>query len=514
MEFKTGGPEDSFGSLISPGTRALINKVSDYLDGKGIESYLVGGLVRDALLGLDTADIDIAVAADALEVAPGIAAGLGGKFIPLDEENRVGRVVIPEAGGFPEGVRFVLDFSSFGGGIEADLARRDFTVNAMAVALGRHAANATGGMVIDPFRGRGDLAAGVIRVVSETAFSSDAVRLLRAVRLAAELGFAIEEETAGLVRRYSGLVAGVAGERLREELLRLLAVPGSGRYIALLDELGLLTALFPELAGTRGVEQPKEHYWDVLEHSLKTVRAVDFLIEQAEWEYAGEEVLSVVPWSPVLAEHFDREVSSGSTRKIMLKLAALLHDVRKPQTRTLDNGRVRFLGHGDEGAAAAAEMLGRLRFSSREIKLVETEVKHHMRPTQLSQEGMPSRRAIYRYFRDTGEAGIDILYLSLADHLATRGPNLDISGWREHARLVDFVLSRRFEEKNIVQPAKIVDGYDIIRCFGVKPGPGVGEVLEAVREAQASGEVSSREEALDFIEKYLDSSRPVKGDNR
>ena len=147
----------------------------------------------------------------------------------------------------------------------------------------------------------------------------------------------------------------------------------------------------------------------------------------------------------------------------------------------------------------AANMLSRLRFSAREIKLAETLVRHHLRPGQMSQNKLPSRRAIYRYFRDTGEAGIDILFLSLADHLATRGPHLNLSHWQEHAQMVEYVLSQRFEQESIARPLKLVDGHDLINIFGMSPGPKIGEVLEAVREAQASGEVTTRQEALAYI---------------
>ena len=165
-------------------------------------------------------------------------------------------------------------------------------------------------------------------------------------------------------------------------------------------------------------------------------------------------------------------------------------------------GRTRFLGHAQEGAAVVVNMLGRLRFSVKEIKLVETLVRHHLRPTQMSQEGLPSRRAIYRYFRDTGEAGIDVLFLSLADHLATRGPNLAPDNWREHARVVEYVLSQHFEQASIVRSPRLVDGHDLIDLLAMKPGPEIGEILEAVREAQAAGELSSREDALSFIRDY------------
>ena len=266
----------------------------------------------------------------------------------------------------------------------------------------------------------------------------------------------------------------------------------------------MLTALIPELIPARGVSQPKIHVWDVFEHSMQTVSAVEFLLRERTWEYAGEDVLTPVPWSERLSRHFYQEISSGSTRRSLLKLAALLHDIAKPQTRTIDeDGRARFLGHPQEGADTAAAILERLRFSTREIRLVELMVRHHLRPTQMSQEGLPSRRAIYRYFRDTDEAGIDIFFLCLADHLATRGSYLDPAQWQEHAQMVEYVLTRHSEEESLSAPPKLIDGHDIIRIFGLSPGPRIGELLESLREAQAAGEVTTREEALGCIKDLI-----------
>ncbi|MFC1966823.1 metal-dependent phosphohydrolase, partial [Chloroflexota bacterium] len=151
----------------------------------------------------------------------------------------------------------------------------------------------------------------------------------------------------------------------------------------------------------------------------------------------------------------------------------------------------------------AANVLERLRFSVREIKLVEALVTHHLRPVQMSQEVLPTRRAIYRYFRDTADASIDILFLSLADHLATLGPHLDLSNWKEHAQVVEYVFSQRFQEESIVHPPKLVGGHDLINTFGMSPGPKIGEILEALREAQASGEIATREAALAYIRDSL-----------
>jgi len=487
---------DFFSSLTESRALLLLTRVRQFLAEQGIESYVVGGFVRDVLLRRDTADIDIAVAGDALEIAPKVAAVLGGKYVLLDRVNRVGRVILTANG------QWELDFSTFKGSIEQDLERRDFTIDAMAVDLSQSGAEQA--TIIDPFNGWDDLHRGVIRVVAETAFASDAVRLLRAVRLAAELGFTIDKGTETLIRRYSYLVSSVAGERAREELLRLLAAPQAGQRLVYLDELGLLTVVIPELAQMKGVKQPKEHFWDVFDHSLKTVVAVDFLLRQGSWEYGGEKVLVLAPWSAILAQHFDLTVSSGSTRRLLLKLAALLHDVAKPQTKaTVADGRVRFLGHADKGAVIASGILERLRFSAKEIKLVEIVVRHHLRPMQMSHEGLPSSRAIYRYFRDTGDAGIDTLFLSLADHLATRGPRLNLAHWQEHVQIVEYILAQRFQEKSLVVPPKMIHGHELINILGVSPGPGIGKLLEAVREAQASGELTTREEALAYIREHL-----------
>jgi poly(A) polymerase len=488
---------------IETGTSSLLATVNNLLAEQGIKSYLVGGFIRDALLKRETADIDIALAADALEIAPGIADALGGSFVRLDEANKVGRVVVKDKKA-PSGGRWQLDFAAFEGSIEQDLSRRDFTIDAMAIDLSGLAQDDI--HLIDPFNGRADLEDKIIRAVAGTVFSSDAVRLLRAVRLAAELDFTIDSQTEALVKRHALLIAGIAGERVREELLRLLAVPDSGRFLSYFDELGLLTAIFPEMAAAKGVQQPKEHFWDVFAHSLKTVAAVDFILHEGSWEYAGGQVLAAVPWSDILARHFARPVSGGSTRRSLLKLAALLHDVAKPQTKALtEDGRTRFLGHPKDGAAIAADILERLRFSGKEVKLVEIVIKYHMRPGQMSQEGLPTRRAIYRYFRDCEEAGIDILFLSLADHLATRGPNLNLTGWQEHARLVEYVLAQHAEQEKLVAPARLVSGHDLINVFNIKPGPRMGQLLEAAREAQASGEVSTREEALAYVRKRLET---------
>ena len=484
--------------VVEPGASRLLADISRFLTGKGIAAYVVGGFVRDALQHRVTADIDIAVNGDAVPLAPLLARSLGGTPVTLDEENRISRIVLPDH-------TWEIDLTSFSGSIEEDLARRDFTIDAIAYPLDETIeAGFDIKRCIDPFHGLDDLRHKIIRAVSDTVFTEDPARLLRALRIAAELGFSIEPETGDLIRRDSGCIKNVAGERTREEFLRLLAQPGAGELLFHMDRLGLLTALIPELAPARGTDQPIIHVWDVLEHSIRTVTAVEFVLHEGNWDHVPGDILSVVPWTSELREHFDQPVSHSSTRRTLLKLAALLHDIGKPRTKTLEpNGRARFLGHPEEGAATSAAILERLRFSRKELQLVTLLVKYHMRPTQMSNQGLPTARAIYRFFRDTGEAGTDILFICLADHLATRGNTLDRNEWSGHAAMTAHVLAEH--EERAVKPleTRLLSGHDIMQIFTIEPGPRLGRLLEGLREAQAAGEVTGRQQAIEYIHQMI-----------
>ncbi len=509
---------------------ATLAKISHLLASQKKQGYIVGGFIRDWLLKRETNDIDIAVNGDVITIAREVAEEVGGKFVLLDDANNIARVVVIEdeqPGGTsqnPEsrGAEWHFDFSPFTGDIESDLARRDFTINAMALELSQFVTASTATTtssrkstsplaekrfplkLIAPFSGREDLRNKIVRGVSEQIFEADAARLLRAVRLAAELDFTIEPNTESLIYRYSQAITKVSGERVREELLRLLTLPRAAYYLRYLDKLGLLLTLIPELAEGKGVEQPTVHFWDVFEHSLQTVAAVEFLIRESDWEYSNDAMLSTAPWSDAIDGHLSQEVSSGSNHKVLLKLAGLFHDIAKPMTKSIDDtGRARFLGHTKQGAAMTVNILERLRFSNREIKLVESLVYHHLRPAQMANNGLPTQRAIYRYFRDTGESGIDILFLALADYLASCGPLASMGEWEKHCQLINYILAEHDKQQDKILPVKLIDGNDIMNTFDLVPGALIGKLLAMVNEAYASGELSTREEALALVRSEL-----------
>jgi poly(A) polymerase len=517
-------------SIKSGSLPATLAKISHLLTIQKKQGYIVGGFIRDWLLGRKTNDIDIAVSGDAITIAREATKEIGGKFVLLNDVNNVARVVVikdeqPRGTSQNQGLRgaeWHFDFSPFTGDIESDLARRDFTINAMALELSQFVTASTATKMssrksesfltekqsslklIDPFSGEEDLRDKIVRGVSEQIFEVDAARLLRALRLAAELDFTIEPNTESLIRRYAQAITEIPGERVREELLRLLAVPRTVYYLRYLDKLGLLLALIPELAESKGVEQPTVHFWDVFEHSLQTVATIEFLIRESDWEYGNDDMLTTVPWSDLIERHLSQEVSSGSNHKILLKLAGLFHDIAKPMTKSIDDtGRARFLGHTKQGAAMTANILERLRFSNREIRLVESLVYHHLRPVQMAHEEFPTQRAIYRYFRDTGEAGIDILILALADYLASRGPLVSMEEWGRNCQLINYILAEHDKQQAKILPVKLIDGHDIMNNFDLAPGPLIGKLLAMVNEAHASGELNTREEALALVRREL-----------
>jgi tRNA nucleotidyltransferase/poly(A) polymerase len=489
--------------LIPKGS--IVEQVCAFLRQRSIEAYLVGGCVRDWLLGRSSHDVDFAVAGDAVKLSRQVADRMGAAFVVLDEERCTGRVVTRGE----DGQCLFIDFARLqGDDIIADLSKRDFTVNAIAVAVEA----GTGSRVIDPYGGRRDLELGQVRAVSEVAFLDDPLRTLRAVRLAAEMEASIEQGTEKLLRRAVHLIANVSAERVRDELCKILALPAA-ENLRYLDELGLLTTIIPELETLKGVEQAEPHYLDVFEHSLETVRWLEEVVKALEG-YAGEKVadseLSLIPLllSPLslqLRAHLSQPISGDRPRLTVLKLVALLHDLGKPATKSFDNkGGIHFYGHEREGAEVVGAILRRLRFAGSEVSLAKTIVANHMRPPLLADQEVVTRRAVYRFFRDTGDAGVDTLLLYLADHLATWGPNLRMARWRKWVEFVASMLADYYERhQKIISPPKLINGYDLMDEFGLEEGIRIGELLEAVREAQVEDEVRTKEEALALVRGLL-----------
>lgn len=485
------------------------------------DAYLVGGAVRDALLGRPVHDLDFALAGDAIRLARRVADQLGLPFYVLDAERGAGRIVVAEGG-----ERMTIDFARFRGpDLAADLAGRDFTINALALPATATDVSA----LVDPLGGREDLERRQLRATSDKALADDPVRVVRAVRIAAQLGFTIEPHTWDLLRASAAQVGRPAAERIRDEIAHVLAGPGPAAALRQLDALGALTVLMPELAALKGAAQPPPHWQDVWEHTLSVVEELENVLAALELD-GGRRTADGSPSStvrrlpsavhrlsstlhayrPYLAEHLAVRLADERPRRALLFLAALLHDVGKPATASLDEseapGQIHFYNHAQAGAELAEARLRALRFSADEISWVSRIVAGHMRPGQLAGSFPLSRRAIYRYYRALGEAGVDVGLLALADHLAAWGDHLQPERWVRQVEVVAALLEHYFRRyTRTIAPPPLLTGDDLMNALELPPGPIIGQILEAVREAQAAGEVRSRSAALALARRILNS---------
>jgi poly(A) polymerase len=460
--------------LVEAATRALA----------GTDAWAVGGAVRDAALGRAVTDLDLSVAGEVGAAASAIAAELGEHAFELSAEFGTWRVVSADRS-------WQVDLTVLrGGGIEADLAERDFTIGAVAVALG-------GGEALDPFGGLADLEARRLRAVGEGSFAADPLRLLRAARLTAELALEIDADTVRLARAAAPSAADPAGERQLSELRQLLGGPDPLRGLALLDELGLTAVVLPEVERLRGVEQGPNHHLDVhgqtlavLEHTLEVESDLD--------RFAGERAAEV---SALLTEPFADEMS----RATALRFGALFHDIGKPDTRAEVGGFVGFRGHDQVGAEIVGEICGRLRASRRLTQHLRGLTLNHLRLGFLVPQAPLPSRLVHEYLRATEPAAVDVTLLTVADRLSARGagPIAAPEMVEAHLALARETIAAALDWRRDGPPAPLLRGDELAAELGIEQGPRLGEVLGELEAAQYAGEVGDRDAALEHARNWL-----------
>ncbi len=439
-------------------------------------AWVVGGAVRDRLMHRPVDDVDLVLDSDVRAAARHLAVGVGGPAFPLSDAFGGWRIVA-------RGRDWHIDLMPLrGGSIEADLALRDFTVNAIAEPIG-------GGPLVDPHDGAGDLARRRLRMVSQRAFADDPLRVLRLARFACELGLQPDPGTVATAFAQAARVARVAPERVFAELKRVVAAPAVLDGFALMDRLGLYPAVLPELAACRGVEQNRFHHLDVYDHTLGVLQATVELEQQPE-AWVGEENAAGV--AALLAE----PLADQLTRGVALRFGALLHDIAKPRTRgLLDDGRVTFIGHDELGARVARGILGRWRTSERLRAHVAALAHHHLRLGFLVHEQPLGPRAVFKYLSACEPVPADVTLLSICDRVATRGD--DAAGAIDaHLALARAVLPEALAWRVAPATVPLVRGDELAAALGIAPGPHLGTLLAAISEARWAGEVTTVAEAI------------------
>jgi len=448
--------------------------------------YLVGGSVRDDILGRPSKDYDFAVPGSAMAFAEKVARPMGARVIEIGKDDRtVYRVVLEKE---------ILDFSSMGGeDIEKDLKRRDFTINAMAYNLQSE-------RLIDPVDALDDIRSKTVRLISEKAILDDPVRMVRAFRFAAVLGFAIAPETAASISRHRGLITRSAKERIRAEAMSMMEAERSFPALREMDRAGLLTQIIPELEPCRGCLQNEVHGRDVFEHAMGTYEEIESILSPPQEDG---------PLWPEFSVPIQAYLEQGS-RQGLLKWAALLHDVGKPETRSVDlAGRVRFLGHEQVGAAMVRDICNRLRMSGQSRSYMTFVVRKHLLPLFLfhafKRRSLTSK-GVVRFVRRYQDDIIGLLIHSVADERAKAR-----AGDQSICKLVSFlrgIMSTYFRDlKPKMAEPKLINGHDLIRHFNLKPSKRLGQLLQNVEEARLRGEVKTKKEAMELIGTWLE---PIK----
>ena len=429
-------------------------RAASWLTSRTPDVYLVGGYIRDWLLGRESHDVDFAVGQHSLSLGRALADHLKGHFVPLDRRRGIARVVCYEG---PETTYVDLTLLQ-GGTLAEDLRRRDFTINAIAHRVGEEET-----CLIDPHGGREDMEGWLIRAVTPSVFIDDPLRLLRAVRLAAELEFTIEAQTEALLRQHASLIALSAVERIRYELVKILRPPGAPHWVRFLVDTGLLAPIVPPL---------ERHIIPAMETFERAHRLITVLKGRKPGLFGFQ---ALAPFREDLVEHLSQRTNEERRLDVMQTKAALLCPLPPDGVK---------------------EALMELRFSGHEVSRAQNIIAHweklsHFRGLEISPSTM------YRFFRETGDAGIESLLLALARE------SEDERRWQlaEGAAQLLGAYFHHYEE--VIYPLLLLDGYAVMRELDLEPGPQIGELLAALREAQAVGQVQTRKEALAFVRRLL-----------
>jgi poly(A) polymerase len=500
----------------------LLTRAAKFMSNRGITAYVVGGAVRDRLLsrperpGAGPGDIDLLLTSPVVDLVDELADETDASAVVLDDERGLVRLIDHSD------ERKWLDLAVFDGDAESDLARRDFTINAMAVPLDewlvRGADADIEDAIIDLHGGMTDLGQRVIRETRPGNLLDDPVRMLRAVRFATQLEFEIEADTADMIRDNGDLLGNARPERVRDEFFSMMASHRPEFGIRELDRLGLLDLLLPELTAGRDFEQPREHYYSVMEHQLHALGFATRLVDPAI--RSSDPLLKDLPWGPQFDDYLLEIVGNGQTRGTLLKMVAMLHDIGKPETKSVDpptpdrpNGRIRFLTHDELGSRMVSDLLTRFRCSRHTIAHASLMIEKHMRPGQMSaNHAPPSDRAIYRFFRDVSPVAVDTVLLNLCDYLAARGPRLSDSEFQRFLELLSDILSRGLKpEPERYTKDLLVDGNQVQERYGLQPGPEIGRLLGALRDAESSGVVRTKAEAYELLARLLGRAASRRG---
>jgi len=459
----------------------LIGAISAH---RRINIWLVGGVLRDLFLKRkkELIDFDFCVEKNVLGAVKDFSRKISSKFIVLDEKEGSYRVILKKHSKI-----YTYDFTLMRGkNFNEDLYLRDFTINMLALnVLGRN------NPVIDSFHSAGDIKRKLIRTANQDVLRQDPLRILRGFSFMINYGFKIDRNTQKSFIRYKKLLKKVSGERINEELFKIFNNCYSYDAVKRMEELRIIDEIIPQISRTRNVYQGGFHHLDVWRHSLETLREFEMLYRK--YIVHKKEILN----------YLNEPLAEGRTRTQIIKLACLLHDIGKPIAKNKKGNRTIFHTHEKIGMNLAENIAKKIKLSLREKDVLKKLIFWHLRPGYLADQAPPTKRAIYHFFRDTQEEGVSVILLSLSDWRATRGPLTNMVKRKRHERIMLKLIDHYFEEKKKKPLPKLLDGYDVMKKFNLKPSVLIGEILKKIKEEQVLGKVKTKKDAYTVAKKVI-----------
>ena len=471
----------------------ILSPIYNFAKARKVKLYLVGGALRDLILARtkENPDLDFCLKSGALKFASLLAKELRCAFVVLDQEHAACRLVKK----INQKIH-TFDFSDFRAAtLEKDLLHRDFTINSLALDLKEAFSNQDlDTLIIDPYSGRADLKAKIIRVTGGGSFKEDPLRILRAFSFSCTLDFSLDPETLRLAKKEKNKISTVSSERIREELFKILDTPLAYTCLVSLDKLRILEIIFPEIKPMRGIGQGPYHHLDVWQHTLETLSQFELIIKGAKQ-------------TPQVYNYLQEEVAGLHRRFSLLKLACILHDIGKPKALRREKKKIIFHGHERIGLGLTRIISRRLKLSNDEGRALERIVLWHLRPGYLADNPHPTARANFRYFRDTGNEALSVLLLSLADQRATKGPLTTALSRLRHEKTVKALIRKLLKQKNEKKLVRLLNGNDLMQKFKLPASPLIGKLLRELEEAQAIGKLKNKLEAWQLAAKLIQSRK-------
>ena len=426
----------------------LIEKIKPYI--KNYNSYLVGGYMRDFLLGKISIDRDIAIECDNLkDLTLRIADELNGSFVELDNENEIYRVVFDKD---------YIDFAKITNSLDDDIDRRDFTINSIMYDINND-------KIIDKNNGKKDFENKIIRTHKISNLSDDYLRMLRAIRFQSYLGFEIDNEIKNFIKDNAEKLKNIAPERINQELIKIFEGEFLIKALFEMDSLGLLEVIFPVFGEIKKIPKNSHHHLDLFHHLIETTKNIRI-------------------------------------NKPELKIAALLHDLAKPDCWTIEEetGRHRFIGHDEIGSKKIIPILKELKFSNKQIEYISKMIKYHIYPSALMCSEDKTEKSIIRFIRKINEDTIDLIELAKADRLSAQGEAITKDIVEKNLQNLEILKEKYIQlSPKLKEMPKLIDGNKIMEILEIPPSSKLKEIIEEIKELQLEGKINTQDEAIQFI---------------